>query len=282
MVTRSIIISAVIFSFQGFKKSHVFAFQVRTCGPKDRSLRTSSRLLASIPSADTSSNPKIAWSSREKCWRPTISDVERISWGKPAKKKGTGSRGVPHRLNHEEERYLFDQARRKGFLEVPGSGWRSQRRDAPLVNTYRSLCDARGQVCIILHKSNTGMDDEIVLDLSPLRLPDTYARLEKEVLFFAVLPSTYTSSQDETMNGIESNVFEDELDIDPSDDPWNSRPIYQLPTHCISWQLDRAKAKDLCKKLATEFKTIEENVSKSIKPNVKPGKSRRHGGYGIG
>lgn len=33
------------------------------------------------------------------CWRPTADDVDRISWGRPAKKKMTGSRGVPHRLN---------------------------------------------------------------------------------------------------------------------------------------------------------------------------------------
>jgi len=44
-------------------------------------------------------------------------DVDRISWGKPAKKKSTGSRGVPHRLN-EEERNLYDMARRKGFVEI--------------------------------------------------------------------------------------------------------------------------------------------------------------------
>ena len=35
------------------------------------------------------------------CWRPTLDDVDRISWGKPAKRKGTGSRGIPHRLNDE-------------------------------------------------------------------------------------------------------------------------------------------------------------------------------------
>ena len=75
------------------------------------------------------------------CWRPTLDDVDRISWGKPAKKKGTGSRGVPHRLN-SDERVLYDLARRKGFLEISGSGWRKQRSDAPLANTYRSWCDA--------------------------------------------------------------------------------------------------------------------------------------------
>ena len=38
-------------------------------------------------------------------WRPTIDDVDRISWGRPAKRKGTGSRGVPHRLNDEAGRH---------------------------------------------------------------------------------------------------------------------------------------------------------------------------------
>jgi hypothetical protein len=75
-------------------------------------------------------------------WRPTVDDVIRISWGKPANKKGTGSRGVPHRLN-EDERRAFDAAVRKGFLESAGSGWRKQRRDSPLLNTFRSFCDAK-------------------------------------------------------------------------------------------------------------------------------------------
>jgi hypothetical protein len=75
-------------------------------------------------------------------WRPTVDDVVRISWGKPAKRKGTGSRGVPHRLN-EDERRAFDTAVRKGFLESAGSGWRKERRDSPLLNTYRSFCDAK-------------------------------------------------------------------------------------------------------------------------------------------
>ena len=62
------------------------------------------------------------------CWRPTMDDVDRISWGRNAKKKGTGSRGVPHRLN-DDERSLYDIARRKGFVEIGGSGWRRQRSD---------------------------------------------------------------------------------------------------------------------------------------------------------
>ncbi|KAJ1479503.1 hypothetical protein T484DRAFT_2866810 [Baffinella frigidus] len=63
------------------------------------------------------------------CWRPTMDDVDRISRGKPARKKGTGSRGVPHRLN-DAERMVYDMAHRKGFLEVGGSCWRTRRRGA--------------------------------------------------------------------------------------------------------------------------------------------------------
>ena len=56
------------------------------------------------------------WQARQDCWRPDVRDVEKISWGMPAKKKRTGSRGVPHRLN-EDERRSFDQARKQGFLQ---------------------------------------------------------------------------------------------------------------------------------------------------------------------
>eukprot|EP00977_Amphora_coffeiformis_P012842 scaffold3255_cov158-Amphora_coffeaeformis.AAC.1 len=134
---------------------------------------TITRLFTKKVKSKTSDRRGDFWEApMETVWRPTVDDVERISWGKPAKQKGTGSRGVPHRLN-EEERALFDRARQHGFLQVAGSAWRSQRREAPLLNTYRSLCDARGQASIVLHKGNTGVDD-LVIDLSPLRTPDTF------------------------------------------------------------------------------------------------------------
>lgn len=128
------------------------------------------------------------WRARQDCWRPDIRDVERISWGQPAKKKGTGSRGIPHRLN-DDERQSFDRARRDGYLQVIGSAYRSQRRDAPLLNTYRSLMDARGRPMIVLHKlpppPGTNDDnqhfDRIDVDLSPLRLPDDFSQIEIEL-----------------------------------------------------------------------------------------------------
>lgn len=238
-------------------------------------------------------------------WRPTINDVERISWGKPAKKKGTGSRGVPHRLNLDE-RFLFDTARRRGYLEIEGSGWRSQRREAPLLNTYRSLCDARGQASIVLHKGNTGID-ELVVDISPLRNPPIFDRVAEvcleqrpggEVAFQSseTMEETLTVSSDDDSDEIESlpitlSIVRDS-DVGMAGDtgggeltPWESRPIYHLPPHCVSWELPRGEAKTLAKTLATLFDTKEERPAgaSSRKPvGVKPGKGRRHGGYGIG
>lgn len=218
------------------------------------------------------SSSTIEWSARTDCWRPEVNDVERISWGKPAKKKGTGSRGVPHRLT-EDERKLFDLARTKGFLEVAGSGWRSQRRDSPLVNSYRSLCDARAQVCIVLNKGQTGMD-HVSLDLSPLRTPGSFHDVAKKCL--AEFPSAKGSL-----------VREGEDDAtEPSegeDAQWKDRPIYQLPSFCVVWELPRSEAKSVGKSLASIFNTAEGKKASSKKPiGVKPGKSRRHGGYGIG
>jgi hypothetical protein len=206
-----------------------------------------------------------------------VNDVERISFGKPAKQKGTGSRGVPHRLN-EDERFLFDQARRKGFLEIAGSGWRSQRREAPLLNTYRSLCDARAQASIVLHKGNMGID-ELVVDLSPLRYPEMFEEVARHCLEHhaggeMIFQGSLTREDDD----------EDEVEIvEEKKSPWETRPIYQLPPSCVAWELPRSECKELGKTMATLFETCEGNKASSKKPiGVKAGKSRRHGGYGIG
>ena len=70
--------------------------------------------------------------------------------------------------------------------------------------------------------------------------------------------------------------------------PRMTRPIYQLASYCVQWELPRSDAKALAKKLATVFGTCESKAGTdtaigSQKPKgVKPGKSRRSGGYGIG
>jgi hypothetical protein len=239
--------------------------------------------------SSTSSPPQSGtfWDANMDCWRPTVNDVERISWGKPAKQKGTGSRGVPHRLN-EEERFLFDQARRKGFLEINGSGWRKQRRDAPLLNTYRSLCDARGQASIILHKGSTGVD-ELVVDLSPLRVVTKFADIAAtcqhnygggEVIYQGSVSLEVTGGNDD-----EHLPHDDAQRGEVEDTIWSSfqtRPIYQLPPYVIAWELCRSDAKARAQSLAEDFQTKEEGRTSKKPIGVKPGKGRRHGGYGIG
>jgi hypothetical protein len=233
------------------------------------------------------------WHARQDCWRPHVRDVENISWGLPAKKKkGTGSRGIPHRLN-QEERLAFDQARRHGFLQVTGSAWRSQRRDAPLLNSYRSLMDARGRPMIVLHKMNpnnpssvismSDSSDRLVVDLSPLRLPLEFGRIEMELKYrlmaeFNIDSQHIDSDDDDAEDIVEESDTGEKLD----DDGWETRPIYQLPPHSLSWNVSRQQGKLMGKYLGNLFENIEE-VSTSRKPQgVKPGKGRRHGGYGIG
>lgn len=239
-------------------------------------------LQLSTTSSDTSTP---FWRSNQDCWRPDLRDVERISFGQPAKKKGTGSRGIPHRLN-EDERRSFDQARRQGFLQVTGSAWRSQRRDAPLLNTYRSLSDARGKPSIVLHKlsptSSGEHEDKLIVDLSPLRFPEDFETVGKELKTMVQaeynLESFMYSGEDEL------GAEEDEgLDIIESEDQYETRPIYQLPPFLLGWSVSRQEGKKIGKYLAETFDTIEKSASKSKRQRgVKPGKGRRSGGYGIG
>ena len=73
--------------------------------------------------------------------RPSLDDVERLSRGLRARRRGLGSRAVPHRLN-EDERRRFELAKRKGFAVLPGTGSRRERKGSPLLNTLRQHADA--------------------------------------------------------------------------------------------------------------------------------------------
>jgi hypothetical protein len=150
------------------------------------------------------------------CFRPTPDDVEAVSRGLPAKHRGTGSRGVPHRLN-SEERMLFDLARRKGWIELTQGLRRTTQGgnpDSPLRNTYRSWCDSQGVAAIFVHKQvncvpfswpgdgllplytlrdyvalflvgrqgRSDKLDEVVVDLSPLRAPANFAAATQIIL----------------------------------------------------------------------------------------------------
>ena len=215
---------------------------------------------ASLARALTTATPLFAANAAKKL-RPSKDDVDRISWGKPSKKKGVGSRGTPHRLN-EAERAEYERAKARGYVEVAGSAWRKERRDAPLLNTWRNWCDAVAAPAISVQKGDV---DLVVVDLSPLRRADV---LDVAAAVRA-LPTQCVSI---TVGESEEIVEEDE-----------ARPIHQLPRYELAWQAPtRAEAKALAKALALAFGHAPKKVSggKSA-PRVKPGKSRRHGGYGI-
>ena len=235
------------------------------------------------------------------CWRPTVDDVDRISWGRPAKQKGTGSRGVPHRLN-ADERELYDRARRKGFVEIDGSGWRRQRSDAPLVNTFRSWSDALGQPAIYVHKAREGID-EVVVDLSPLRTPLGGFDAAAEACLLGAPDGVveFDAPQEETAEAPAAEERGDaRLQLTELADAYRDEPIYRVPMYAVVWSRPRAEAKALAKQLAQSLGTAAVEASPSAAgrggrgaaakgrakergaPRVKPGKSRKSGGYGIG
>ncbi len=69
-------------------------------------------------------------------WRPHVDDVDRLARGEGAKRRGTGSFHVPHRLN-TEERSKFAAAKSAGYLAVRGTGYRRERKGHPLPNSWR-------------------------------------------------------------------------------------------------------------------------------------------------
>ncbi|CEM03333.1 unnamed protein product [Vitrella brassicaformis CCMP3155] len=113
--------------------------------------------------------------------RAALDDVERISRGQAARKKrrGTGSRNVPHRLN-QEERKLYDIAKGRRYLVTSGSAYRRERKGSPLANIYRQWCDAQATPCINIQKGlGPEGSDLVVVDLSPLRRPASHPVMQQ-------------------------------------------------------------------------------------------------------
>ena len=193
---------------------------------------------------------------------------------------------MPHRLN-EEERRLYDLGRRKGFVEIAGSGWREQRRGAPLVNTFRNWCDARAVPMVAVFKAPNG-SDRVAVDLSPLRLPSEFQGLGARLAAAAPGGSVDAAGEGEGEGEGGEDVWGDSRVLD--EDAFASQPIHRLPMYTVSWELERPAAKALAARLAEAFecreapKGAQRSGGRSLEhgmPGVKPGKGRRHGGYGI-
>ena len=68
-------------------------------------------------------------------------------------------------------------------------------------------------------------------------------------------------------------------------DDFANLPIHRLPKYTLAWHRPRPEAKALAKALAARLATADKPKGRAKAlggPRIKPGKSRRHGGYGIG
>ena len=203
--------------------------------------------------------------------RPSLDDVERISKGQAARKRGVGSRAVPHRLN-EEERIEWNNAKSRQYLMLRGSGWRRERGDSPLANIYRQLCDAKNIPCISIAKgigigedvtnnadssSNSNnsnsigaIENVVIIDFSPLRLGycEDVTRMAQLCMSAAgVFPSLIRV--DDQSDPRQLGRAEEDMNFD-------SDPIWRLPVHRVLASFsNRAESKAFAEALVSELIT---------------------------
>ncbi len=155
---------------------------------------------------------------------------------------------------------------------------------------------------VVLHKLGTnvgGVDDvhldRLVVDLSPLRLPGDfrivedelrdriYAEFRVDVRINDVEMGESSTSDNPTVLDGDAIDYDENDDDNDDDDDWGKRPIYQLSPHYISWGVSRQEGKKVGKYIGELFDNLEEkgHDTKTKPKGVKPGKGRRHGGYGI-
>ena len=206
-------------------------------------------------------------------------DVERLSRGQPSKKKGYGSRNVPHRLN-EPERQEMDRASRKGYVTLAGTGYRRGRKGSPLANTHRQWCDARNVPQIVLCKASGGRPlDNVIVDLSPLRInglfdepldaDDFLIKWKTEILLAAdkagmELREDYVEDNTETLDHLDDEQVEEprkEYTVALNSEAWATQPIWRLPVVSMGvFEGERSKAKAMARELAVLWGIPEEHT----------------------
>ena len=171
--------------------------------------------------------------------RPTLDDVERIAGGKPARRRGVGSRAVPHRLNADEVR-AFQRAKQQGFVQLHGAGNRRERAGSPLSNTFRNWCDANAVPSVAVYKQLGEGDDTVSADLSTLR----QTKVETEQVAARCM-------QVASGGVVHAEEWEQQLQHE-EEDRW-TQPIHQLLPYRITWSAARADAKKLADNLVQHF-----------------------------
>lgn len=177
--------------------------------------------------------------------RPSLDDVERISKGQAAKKRGTGSRGVPHRLN-EAERKEWDLAKKRRFLLLRGSGWRKERGDSPLANIYRQFCDSQDVLCVTVSRGiGNPPVDEVIVDFSPLRRKDI-----KDIAAVCISEASELPSHTATVD----NSDVDLLGWDNAEQLFDEEVIWRIPVFSVvSTFSDRSDSRHYAEVIAQKF-----------------------------
>jgi len=186
-----------------------------------------------------------------KVWRPSLDDVERISYGKRANKRGTGSYNICHRLN-QEERQLYNQAKSNNYLITKGTAYRRRRKGSPVANTYRQRCDALDQVCIVIEK-HSGFD-RMKIDVSTLRLKDDTDCI---LQIWNMINEKYPSVMEYTTNECIGMTKVDECVL-------KTKAIWNIDPRCIVIEIsDRIIAKSIAEDVLKERFTDEDDDVKS-------------------
>lgn len=206
---------------------------------------------------------------KTKVFRANLDDVERLSYGKGAKKqRGTGSRYVCHRLN-KDERKLYDLAKQASYLTVRGTGYRKERKGSPLCNTFRQRCDALDEICVIIEKRAS--IDTVMIDFSTLRVKDDtpYVLQVLDNVFKAKFPDLYemvTKDADGDMDV--STIIKGNINWDSV----KTYPIWGVDERLIIVTCERDTAKalaiDVIKESYNFTEIIESNESDDIAEEV--------------
>lgn len=161
----------------------------------------------------------------------------------------------------------YNTAKKMGFVQLRGTGYRRERKGSPLANIHRQLCDALGRACIEVHRGlGTDATDEVIVDLSPFR-PVEAAELamalevcmnvEKE--FLLPLPAADGAAAEGAQEAKTEvgNENEDllakwhETHTSFAEEDWQKKPVWELPV--LSYIYDcTGRDRNLAKKVAQE------------------------------
>lgn len=199
--------------------------------------------------------------SRKLSIRPSLDDIERISRGQAATKRGVGSRAVPHRLN-ALERKEWDLAKRRRYLLVRGTGWRKERGDSPLANIYRNYCDALDIPCVSVYRSiqedeSNILIDKVIIDFSPLRISDVREIVEACLKDSREISSLISIEDSSDISKLGWSVDTDKL--------FQEEAIWRIPVYCVVAKFsDRTDSKRFAESIALRYCKCESKTSNEV------------------